>query len=151
MAATRQPSGDLAVVNPELQFRVMAARTDPYLSSFVAAKAWQQARKELGVLRPPSDGLVMIAFLGGISFADRLAEHYDRDRTELLEKVVGADRNVLLIMTGLSPRNARTGAEWTIGNFIDEITSLLRAETSAYSTARRIDVPNDYRPRKPMS
>lgn len=43
----------------------------------------------------------------------------------------------------------RQGGEWTIGNFIDEITNLLRTETSAYSAAKRINVPDNYRPRKP--
>ncbi|MBI4366199.1 MAG: hypothetical protein HY543_05205 [Deltaproteobacteria bacterium] len=62
-----------------------------------------------------------------------------------------ADRDVLLIMTGLPARDARTEAEWTIGNFLDEITDLLRDETSAHSAARRIDVPEGYRPHKPTS
>ena len=129
----------------------MTARTDPYLSSFLAAKAWQRAHRELESRRAPSDGLVMIAFLGGVRFAEMLAARCDKDRAELLERGVRADRDVLLIMTGLPARDARTDTEWTIGNFIDELTELLRNGISAYSAARRIDVPDSYRPRKPLA
>ena len=149
MAVARLPSGAFAITDPELRFRAMTARTDPYLSSFLAARAWQKARKELGALRMTSYGLVMIAFLGDVHYAEELAERCDKDRAGLLESAVPAGRDVLLIMTGLPARDARTGGEWTIGNFIDEITNLLRTETSAYSAARRINVPDNYRPRKP--
>ncbi len=149
LAVTRLPSGTFAITDPELRLRAMTARTDPYLSSFLAARAWQKARKELGALRMTSYGLVMMAFLSDVHYAEKLAKRCDKDRAELLEMTVPADRDVLLIMTGLPARDARTGGEWTIGNFIDEITSLLRTETSAYSAAKRIDVPDNYRPRKP--
>jgi hypothetical protein len=147
-AVTRLPSGALVIADPELRVRAMTARTDPYISSFLAAKAWQRVRKELGSRHTPSDGLVMIAFVGGVQFAEKLAERYDKNHTELLERSVHADRDVLLIMTGLPARDARMDTEWTIGNFIDEVTELLRDETSVYSAARRIDVPDNYRPRK---
>lgn len=150
-AVTRLPTGTLLITNPELRFRAMTARADPYLSSFLAAKAWQRARRELKLRREPSDGLVMIAFLAGTPYAERLAKQCDEDRTELLLTSVRADRDVLLIMTGLPARDARTDSEWTIGNFIDEVTDLLRNDTSAYSAARRIDVPDNYRPRKPTA
>lgn len=149
MAVTRPPSGTSSIADPELRSRVMTARTDPYLSSFLAAKAWQRARKELGLRRVPSDGLVMIAFLGGVPYAERLAKRNDIDRSEPLASAVRGDRNVLLIMTGLAERDARTETEWTVGNFIDEVTELLRNDTSTYSAARRIDVPDNYRPRRP--
>jgi hypothetical protein len=151
MAVKRLPSGVLMIEDPELRFRAMTARTDPYLSSFLAAKAWQRARRELGSRRAPSDGLVMITFLGGVQFAEMLAARCDKDRAELLERGVRADRDVLLIMTGLPARDARTDTEWTIGNFVDELTELLRNGISAYSAARRIDVPESYRPRKPLA
>lgn len=93
----------------------------------------------------------MIAFRGGVDYANRLVERLDEDYTELLATAVGADSNVLLIMAGLSPSDERAGAEWTIGQFIDKITSLLRHDTSAYSAARRIDVPEHHRPQKPVS
>ena len=150
-AMTRLPAGTLTIVDPELRWRAMAARTDPYLSSFLAAKSWQQLRKKLQTRRTPSEGLVMVAFLGGVRYAQRLAEQCDKDRAELLSVAVGTDRDVLLIMTGLPARNARMDLEWTIGDFIDEITELLREETSAFSAARRIDVPDGYRPRKPTT
>ena len=82
-------------------------------------------------------------------YAERLARRNDKDRSEPLQNAVRADRDVLLIMAGLPARDARMETEWTIGNFIDEITERLRNDTSAYSTARRIDVPDDYRPRRP--
>jgi hypothetical protein len=148
-AIWRLPSGALMIADSELRYRAMTARTDPYLSSFLAAKAWQRARKELEARRAPSDGLVMIAFLGGVQFAQELAERCDKDRAELLEKSARADRDVLLIMTGLPARDARTDSEWTIGNFIDEVAELIRIDISAYSAARRIDVPDSYRPRQP--
>lgn len=148
-AIRRLPSGALMIADPELRFRAMTARTDPYLSSFLAAKAWQRARKELESRRAPSDGLVLIAFVGGVQFAQELAERCDKDRAELLEKSARADRDVLLIMTGLPARDARTDTEWTIGNFIDEVAELIRIDISAYSAARRIDVPDSYRPRQP--
>ncbi len=148
MAITRLPSGALVIADPELRVRAMTARTDPYLSSFLAAKAWQRARRELRARRVPSRGLVMIAFIAGVRFAEQLAERYDKTPTELLETSVHADSDVLLIMTGLPARDVRMDAEWTIGNFIDEVTALLRSETSVYSAARRIDVPDGYRPRK---
>ena len=147
MAVTRLPSGALEIEDPELRFRAMTARTDPYLSSFLAAKAWQQARRELGARRAPSDGLVMVAFLGGVHFAEKLAKRSDKNRAELLEMSARVDSNVLLTMAGLPARDERTDSEWTIGNFIDELTGLLRKEISAYSAARRIDVPDSYRPR----
>jgi len=147
-AVTRSLSGTLAIVDPELQLRAMTARTNPYLSSFLAARAWQRARLELRALRKASEGLVMIAFRGGVNYANQLAERLDKDHTELLTTAAGADRDVLLTMAGLSANDARTGADWTIGNFIDEITHLLRHETSAYSAARRIDVPDNYHPPK---
>ena len=149
MAVTRSPSGALTIEDPDLRVRAMIARTDPYLSSLLAARGWQRARQELGLQRVPSDGLVMIAFLGGVPYAERLARRNDKDRSEPLQSAVRADRDVLLIMAGLPARDARTETEWTIGNFIDEITERLRNDTSAYSTARRIDVPDDYRPRRP--
>ena len=149
MAVTRLPSGAFAITDPEMRLRAMTARTDPYLSSFLAARAWQKARKELGARRMTSYGLVMIAFLGDVHYAEKLAEKCDKDRAELLKMAVPTERDVLLIMTGIPVRDARTGGEWTIGNFIDEITNLLRTETSAYSAARRINVPDNYRPRKP--
>jgi hypothetical protein len=148
-AVTRPPSGILAIADPELRRRAMTARTDPYLSSFLAAKAWQRARIELKALRKPSEGLVMIAFRGGVNYANRIAERFDEDHTELLERAVGTNVNVLLTMVGLSATDTRAGAEWTIGNFLDEVTSLLRHETSAYSAARRIDVPDHYHSPKP--
>jgi hypothetical protein len=150
-AITRSLSGTLTIADPELRSRAMTARTDPYLSSFLAAKAWRRARVELRALRKPSEGLVMIAFRGGVDYANRLAERLDEDYTELLATAVGTDSDVLLTMAGLPASDARAGAEWTIGNFIDEITSLLRHETSAYSAARRIDVPEHHHPHKPMS
>lgn len=149
MAVTQSPPGVFAIADPELHVQAMTARTDPYLSSFLAAKAWQRASKELGLRRVPSDGLVMVAFLGGVPYAERLAKRNDRDRSEPLASAVQPDRDVLLIMTGLAARDARTETEWTVGNFIDEITELLRNDTSAYSAARRIDVPDNYRPRRP--
>jgi len=149
LAVTRSPAGTFAIADPALRMRAMTARTDPYLSSFLAAKAWQRARKELGVRRVPSDGLVMVAFLGGVPYAESLAKRNDIDRSEPLASAVQGDRNVLLIMTGLAERDARTETEWTVGNFIDEVTELLRNDTSAYSAARRIDVPDNYRPRRP--
>jgi hypothetical protein len=151
MAVKRLPSGAFAIADPVLRFRAMTERTNPYLSSFLAAKAWQRARTELEMRRAPSDGLIMIAFLGGTQFAETFAKRDDKDRAELLEKAYPANRDVLLIMTGLPARNTRTDSEWTIGDFIDEITDLLRKEISDYSAARRIDVPNDYRPKKPIS
>lgn len=150
IALTRSRLGTFTIADPELRFRAMTARTDPYLSSFLAARAWQQARKELESRREHSDGLVMIAFLGGAPFAERLAERCDKDRTELLERSAPAERDVLLIMTGLPARDARTNAEWTVGNFIDEVSELLRNGISTYSAARRIDVPDGYRPREPL-
>ncbi|MEI9803902.1 MAG: hypothetical protein WDN48_04835 [Pseudolabrys sp.] len=150
-AVTRLPYGTLAITDPNLRFRAMTARTDPYLSSFLAAKAWQRARKQLETRREPSDGLTMIAFLGAAPLAERLAQRNDKNRSELLERIVSDDLGVLLIMTGLPARDARTDSEWKVGNFIDEITELLHNEISAYSAARRIDVPDDYRPRKPLS
>lgn len=83
-------------------------------------------------------------------FAERLAERCDKDRTELLKRSAPAERDVLLIMTGLPARDARTNAEWTVGNFIDEVSELLRNRISTYSAARRIDVPDGYRPREPL-
>ena len=148
MAVTRSPSGALVIADPELRVRAMTARTDPYLSSFLAAKAWQRARRELRARRATSHGLVMVAFLGGVQFAEKLAERHDKNPTELLETSVHADSDVLLIMTGLPARDTRMDAEWTTGNFIDEVTALLRDEISSYSAARRIDVPKGYRPRK---
>lgn len=150
-AVTRSPSGTLMIEDPELRFRAMTARTDPYLSSFLAAKAWQQTHKEFDSRREHSDGLVMIAFLGGVPFAERLAERCDKNRAEMLERSVPAERDVLLIMTGLPARDARMNAEWTVGNFIDEVSELLRNGISTYSAARRIDVPDSYRPRKPLA
>jgi hypothetical protein len=146
-AVTRSLSGGLAIPDPELRLRAMTARTNPYLSSFLAARAWQRARLELRALRKPSEGLVMIAFHAGVNYANQLAERFDKDHTELLAKAAGADRDVLLTMAGLSANDARAGADWTTGNFIDEITHLLRHETSNYSAARRIDVPDNYPPR----
>ena len=90
----------------------------------------------------------VLSALGGVPFAERLAERCDKDRTELLERSARGERDVLLIMTGLPARDARMNAEWTVGNFIDEVSELLRNEISAYSAARRIDVPDNYRPRK---
>jgi hypothetical protein len=148
-AVERLPYGTPIIAAPILHFQAMTLRTDPYLSTFLAAKAWQQARKELGLRHAPSDGLVMIGFLGGLQVAEQLADRCDKDRAALLGKTAGANRDALLIMTGLPARDARTDTEWTICNFIDEITELLRNDTSAYSAARRIVVPDDYRPRKP--
>ncbi|HZP75471.1 MAG TPA: hypothetical protein VFB45_04960 [Pseudolabrys sp.] len=139
-------SGELAIADPDVRSRAMAARIDPYLSSFLAAKAWQRARKELGALRVPSDGLVMIAFVAGVRFAEDLAQRCNDNRTELLKKAVGDDLDVLLIMVGLPTRDGRLDAEWMVENFVDAITGLLRDEISAYSAARRINVPDDYRP-----
>ena len=151
MAVVKSPTGVLEIVDAKLRFRAMTARTDPYLSSFLAAKAWQQARKELEIKRAASDGLVMIAFLSGVHAANSLAERSKKDRKELLKWAFPAGYNVLLTMTGLPARDVRNDAEWTIGNFIDEVTDLIRTDTSAYSAARRIDVPDGYLSRKPMS
>jgi hypothetical protein len=151
MAVVRLPSGELAIPDPDIRFRAMTLRTDPYLATFLAAKAWQKARQDIGALRAPSDGLVMIAFRAGVEFANALAERSDRDRNMPLEVAARADRDVLLVMSGLPAVDARTGKGWAVGAFIDEITSRMRNDISAYSATRRIDVPDDYRPRVPTS